>query len=50
MFLAITIEVVLEIDPPWTEIPPAWGPLRPKMLARARVVCFSIMVSAGDAS
>ena len=44
------MEVVFETEPPCTEIPPAWGPLRPKRLARVRVVCFSMMVSAGDTS
>ena len=44
------MEVVFELEPPCTEMPPAWGPLRPKRLARARVVCFSIMVRAGDTS
>ena len=45
---ATTMEVVLAAEPPWTEIPPAWGPVRPKRLARARVVVFSMMVRAGE--
>ena len=45
---AITMEVVLEAEPPGTEIPPAWGPLRPNRLARAREVVFSIRVRAGE--
>lgn len=44
----MTMEVVLEAEPPWTDIPPAWAPVRPKRLARARVVVFSIMVRAGE--
>ena len=50
VFRAMTMDVVLEDEPPWTEMPPAWAPVRPKRFARARVVCFSISVSAGDTS
>ncbi len=44
------MDVVFEIEPPWTEIPPACVPLRPKRFVRARVVCFSIRVKAGETS
>lgn len=48
MLRAITIEVVLDDEPPWTEIPPAWGSLKPKRFARAREVLFSMIVRAGE--
>lgn len=48
MLRAMTIEVVFEALPPWTDIPPALGPFRPNNAARARVVCFSISVRGGD--
>lgn len=47
---AMTTEVVFDAEPPWTDIPPAWGPVSPKSKARARVVAFSMIVRAGDES
>ena len=48
MLRAIIMEVVFEALPPWVEIPPAWGPEKPNLRARAREVVFSIMVKAGE--
>lgn len=45
---AMIIDVVFEALPPWVDIPPAWGPLNPKMLAKAHAVVFSITERAGD--
>lgn len=45
---AMMMDVVLEALPPWVDIPPAWGPVKPKSEARALVVAFSITVRAGD--
>lgn len=45
---AIDKAVRLEAEPPWVEIPPAWGPSKPNREARVRVVDFSIMESAGE--
>jgi hypothetical protein len=45
---AMAIEVALLALPPGWEIPPPWVPLKPKRVARAFEVCFSIKVRAGE--
>ena len=45
---AMTIEVVFDAEPPWTDIPPAWGPESPNKCARAFDVVFSMTVRAGE--
>jgi hypothetical protein len=36
--------------PPCVEIPPAWGPVKPKRPAKAFAVVFSMTVRAGETS
>jgi hypothetical protein len=48
MLRAIIIDVVLEALPPWVDIPPACGPLKPKRLAKVLAVIFSMTERAGE--
>lgn len=41
-------DVVFEAEPPWVEIPPAWGAVKPNFWARVLVVVFSRRVRAGE--
>jgi hypothetical protein len=41
-------DVVFDALPPWVEIPPARGPLKPKRFAKVFAVHFSITVRAGE--
>ena len=45
---ATTMEVRLDPLPPCAVKPPARGPVKPNRLAKARAVCFSMTVRAGD--
>lgn len=48
VFLAMSIDVELDADPPGKVSPPACADVKPKRLANLRAVSFSITVRAGE--